>query len=123
MTVVMLCVCTKRVCVCYTELVCKTVRLACSCQTSAISLPFILIPCLRFVLVYPILARLRFRSFPLNFTNIIFADSRKFLRFLWLLFRSYYASVRSFLCLCSQSFVIRRENPFFFLAISNFMFS
>ena len=42
----MLCVCTKRVCVYYNELVCKAVRLAFSCQTSAISLPFILIPCL-----------------------------------------------------------------------------
>ena len=35
---------TKRVCVCNKELVCKAVRLAFSCQTSAISLPFILIP-------------------------------------------------------------------------------
>ena len=41
----MLCVCIKRVCVCYKELVCKAVRLTFSCQTSAISLPFILIPC------------------------------------------------------------------------------
>ena len=41
LTVIMLCVCTKRVCVCNTELVCKAVRLAFSCQTSAISLPFI----------------------------------------------------------------------------------
>ena len=40
----MLCVCTKRVCVCYTELVCKAVRLAFSCRTSVISLPFIPIP-------------------------------------------------------------------------------
>ena len=37
-------VCTKRVCVCNNELVCKAVRLAFSFQTSAISLPFILIP-------------------------------------------------------------------------------
>ena len=44
LTVVMLCVCTKRVCVCNNELVCKAVWLAFSCQTSAISLPFILIP-------------------------------------------------------------------------------
>ena len=39
-----LCVCTKRVSVCDTELVCKAVRLAFSCQTSVISLPFIPIP-------------------------------------------------------------------------------
>ena len=44
LTVVMLCVCPKRVCVWNNELVCKAVRLALSCQTSAISLPFILIP-------------------------------------------------------------------------------
>ena len=44
LTIVMLCVCTKRVCVCNNELVWKAVRLAFSCQTSAISLPFILIP-------------------------------------------------------------------------------
>ena len=44
MTVVMLCVCTKRVCVRFTELVCKALRLAFSCQTSAISFPFIPIP-------------------------------------------------------------------------------
>ena len=44
-TVVMLCVCTKRLCVCDTELVCKAVRLNFSCQTSAISLPFIPILC------------------------------------------------------------------------------
>ena len=41
LTVVMLCVCIKRVCVRNTELVCKAVRLAFSCQTSAISFPFI----------------------------------------------------------------------------------
>ena len=40
LTVVMLCVCTKRVCMCNTELVCKAVRLAFSYQTSAIALPF-----------------------------------------------------------------------------------
>ena len=40
----MLCVCTKRVCVCNNETVCKAVPLAFSCQTSAISLPFIRIP-------------------------------------------------------------------------------
>ena len=39
----MLCVCTKRVCVCNIELVCKAVWLAFSCQTIASSLPFILI--------------------------------------------------------------------------------
>ena len=39
------CVCTKRVCVKFTVLVCKAVRLAFSCQTSAISFPFIPIPC------------------------------------------------------------------------------
>ena len=44
LTVVMLCVCTKIVCVCNIELVCKAVRLAFSCRTSAISLPFIPIP-------------------------------------------------------------------------------
>ena len=43
---VMLCVCTKRVCVRNNELVCKAVRLAFLCQTSAISLPFIHILCL-----------------------------------------------------------------------------
>ena len=43
LTVIMLCVCTKRVCMCNYELVCKAVWLAFSCQTSAISLPFILI--------------------------------------------------------------------------------
>ena len=53
----MLCVCTKRVCVRYTELVCIAVRLAFSCQTSVISLPFIPIPwvgsfCLR-MFIYP----------------------------------------------------------------------
>ena len=37
-------VCTKRVCVCNNELVCKALRLASSCQTSAISLPCIFIP-------------------------------------------------------------------------------
>ena len=46
LTKAMLCVRTKRVCVCDNKLVCKTVRLAFSCQTSAISLPFILIPSL-----------------------------------------------------------------------------
>ena len=46
----MLCVCTKRVCVCNTQLVCKAVRLAFSCQTSAITLPFIPIPCCRLLL-------------------------------------------------------------------------
>ena len=44
LTVVMLCVCTERACVCNKELVCKAVRLAFSCQTSDISLPFILTP-------------------------------------------------------------------------------
>ena len=37
LTVVMLCVCTKRVCVCDTELVWKAVRLAFSWQSSALS--------------------------------------------------------------------------------------
>ena len=46
LTVIMLCVCTKRVCVYKRKLVCKAVRLAFSCPTSAISLPFILIPCI-----------------------------------------------------------------------------
>ena len=41
----MFCVCTKRVGLCNTELVCKAVRMAFSCQTSAIGLPFIPIPC------------------------------------------------------------------------------
>ena len=40
----MLCVCTEKVGVKNTELVCKAVRLAFSCQTSAISYPFIPIP-------------------------------------------------------------------------------
>ena len=40
----MLGVCTKRVCVCNNEFVCEALRLAFSCQTSAISHPFILIP-------------------------------------------------------------------------------
>jgi len=40
----MLCVCTKRVCVCNTELVCKAVQRTFSCHTSAIALPFISIP-------------------------------------------------------------------------------
>ena len=44
LTVVMLCVCFKRVCVCNTELLCKQVPLAFLCQTSAISFPFIAIP-------------------------------------------------------------------------------
>ena len=44
LTVVMLCVCTRRVCVKFTTLVCKAVRMAFSCQTSAISFPFIPIP-------------------------------------------------------------------------------
>ena len=35
---------TKRVCVCNKELVCKAMQMAFSCQTSAISLLFILIP-------------------------------------------------------------------------------
>ena len=34
----------KNVCVRFTELVCKAVRLAFSCQTSAVSFPFIPIP-------------------------------------------------------------------------------
>ena len=38
------CVCTKRVFVKFTELVCKATRLAFSCQTSAISFPFIPVP-------------------------------------------------------------------------------
>ena len=46
LTVVMLCVCTKRVCARFTELVCKAVRLVFSCQTSAISFPFIPVPCI-----------------------------------------------------------------------------
>jgi len=45
LTAVMMCVFTKTVCVCNNELVCKAVRVAFSCQTSAISLPFIIIPC------------------------------------------------------------------------------
>ena len=40
----MLCVCTKKLCVCDTELVCKAVRLAFSSQNCAITLPFILVP-------------------------------------------------------------------------------
>ena len=40
----MLCVCTKRVCVRFTVLVCKAVQLAFSCQTSSILFPFIPIP-------------------------------------------------------------------------------
>ena len=44
MTVVMLCVCTKRMCVRFTLLVCKAVRLAFSWHTSAISFTFIPIP-------------------------------------------------------------------------------
>ena len=44
LAVVMLCVCTKRLCVCNNELACKAVWLAFSCQTSAIPLPIILIP-------------------------------------------------------------------------------
>ena len=40
----MLCVCTKRVCVRFTELVCKAVPLAFSCQTGAISFHLIPIP-------------------------------------------------------------------------------
>ena len=44
LTSVMLCVCNRRVCVKFTVLVCKAVRLAFSCQTSAISFPFILFP-------------------------------------------------------------------------------
>ena len=39
------CLYQKSVRVCNTEFVCKTVRPAFSCQTSAISLPFIPIPC------------------------------------------------------------------------------
>ena len=42
--IVMVCVCIKRVCVCDTELVCKAVWLAFSCDASAISLPFFPIP-------------------------------------------------------------------------------
>ena len=38
LTAVMLCVCTKRVCVCNTELVCKAVRLPFSCQTRSATL-------------------------------------------------------------------------------------
>ena len=46
LTVVLrVCVCTKRVCVCYKELVCKAVQLAFSCQTCAISILFIFVPC------------------------------------------------------------------------------
>ena len=48
LTVFMLCVCTKRVCVRFTDLVCKAVWLAFSCQTSAISFSFIPIPCIYF---------------------------------------------------------------------------
>ena len=44
LTVVRLCVCTNWVCVCNSALVCKAVRLALSCQTSASSFPFIPIP-------------------------------------------------------------------------------
>ena len=40
----MLYVCAKRVCVRFTKLVCKAMRLAFSCQTSVISFPFIPIP-------------------------------------------------------------------------------
>ena len=43
LTVIMLCVCTKRICKVY-KLVCKTARLAFSCQTSASSFLFIPIP-------------------------------------------------------------------------------
>ena len=42
----MLCVCNNGECVCNIELVFKAGRLAFLCQTSAISLPFILIPCM-----------------------------------------------------------------------------
>ena len=45
LTLVMLCVCIKRVFVRNYELVCKAVRLAFSCQTRAISFPFIPITC------------------------------------------------------------------------------
>ena len=41
------CVCTKRVCVRFTELVCKAVRLAFLCQANAISFPFTPIPCVK----------------------------------------------------------------------------
>ena len=44
LTVVMLCVCTKIVCVCNTELVCKVVRLALSCHSSAFPFPLFLFP-------------------------------------------------------------------------------
>ena len=45
LTVIMFCVCARRLCVKITVLVCKAVRLAFSCQTSAISFPLIPIPC------------------------------------------------------------------------------
>ena len=44
LTVIMLFVCAKSVCVRFTKLVCKAMRLAFSCQTSVISFPFIPIP-------------------------------------------------------------------------------
>ena len=47
-------------CVCNTELVCKAVRLAFSCQTSAISLPFIPIPCVCKIVEYALLASISY---------------------------------------------------------------
>ena len=51
LTVVMLCICSKRVYVRFTEIVCKAVRLAFLCQTSAISFTFIPIPCFRSIII------------------------------------------------------------------------
>ena len=79
LTVVMLCVGTKRVCVCNTELVCKVVGQPFSCQISAISLPFNPIPYSHF---YSLKLRRRYEGYrsepimsPLNITlNYIYSQ-------------------------------------------------
>ena len=67
MKVVMLCVCTKTVCVRFTELVCKAVRLAFSCQTSSISFPFIPIPC-----YFQIINLTSFLNFSVFYINLFY---------------------------------------------------
>ena len=55
------CVCTKRVCVKFTVLFCKAIRLAFSCQTSAISFLFIPIPWFESHLQRKLYSRSRFK--------------------------------------------------------------
>ena len=66
----MLWIWTKKMYMCDNKLVLKAVRLAFSCQTSAISLPFILIPWFKLIRKYAVLLTLRRVS--LECTQILF---------------------------------------------------